>query len=150
MLNFFVILVVDRGFTFLPPNMSTDHLVTLERFCEEEGALVLAPRGKNPEWILQLNGNVLKYIFTPAWTNAYFSFLEETGLLEKTSTEDMEGKESRILNEKKIVTLFRKAIECQFSSEWMIEKYSISLPNCAHKCFDNQLIICQNVLTNVW
>ena len=52
--NFFV--VVDRGFTFLPPNMKTDHLVTLERFCEEEGALVLAPRGKDPDWILQLNG----------------------------------------------------------------------------------------------
>ena len=36
--------------------MKTDDLVTLERFCEEEGALVLAPRGKNPEWILQVNG----------------------------------------------------------------------------------------------
>ena len=73
-----------------------EQMETLEEFCARVGCLLLAPRGKNPDHILQLN--------------------EETGLIEETPTEGLVGVKSLIDNEKKMVTVLPKGVECQFAA----------------------------------
>ena len=50
-----VVLVADFGYVKIPHQCKTDHLETLEGWCERNGVVLMTPRNPKPEWILQYN-----------------------------------------------------------------------------------------------
>ena len=87
---FFAIVVGDTGYEFVPHNGNLENRILLKDFCEDVGAVFLAPPSGDADFIYQIN---------------------DDGLIAPTPTDNIEGLSSRKANSKGIVGQIRKPVE---------------------------------------
>ena len=93
----FIVLVTDRGYSFVPHNVKKKGLPLLPQWCKENHVLFLSPVDKEMDWIMQWN--------------------ETTRKLEPKKMDELEGDESSLIkNHRKLQSILRKFSELQFGS----------------------------------
>ena len=93
----FVVLVADRGYSFVPHNVKKKGLPLLPQWCKDNHVLFLTPVDKDVDWIIQWN--------------------ETDRKLEPKNMDDLEGDESSLIkNHRKLQSILRKFSELQFGS----------------------------------
>lgn len=58
---YFVVVVGDRGYSFLPPKMSNEYILTLKDFCKQNGAIFLHPTNEETDEIMDLDDDDMFY-----------------------------------------------------------------------------------------
>ena len=92
----FAVVFGDTGYEYIPHNGNFEDRITLKEYCEQVGAVFVAPPSTDADFIYQVNEDPTSVSF---------------GLIEPTPTDNIEGLSSRKGNSKGVVGQGRKGVE---------------------------------------